>query len=66
LRARLTVRKVRGGFAVEPYSDLVAQKEEDVKEHLEFLDRLMGVRSPSRPQRGRGRRAKGLWPSKGF
>jgi hypothetical protein len=42
LRARLIVRKVRGGFAVEPYSDLVAQKEEDVEEHLEFLDRLMG------------------------
>ena len=31
LRARLIVRKVRGGFAVEPYSDLVAQKEECVK-----------------------------------
>jgi hypothetical protein len=31
LRARLIVRKVWGGFAVEPYSDLVAQKEECVK-----------------------------------
>jgi hypothetical protein len=28
LRARLIVRKVRGGFAVERYDDLVAQKEE--------------------------------------
>jgi hypothetical protein len=36
------MRKVRGGFAVEPYSDLVAQEEEDVKEHLEFLNNLMG------------------------
>jgi len=42
LRTRLIVRKVRDGFAVEPYSDLVAQKEEDVKEHLEFLNGLMG------------------------
>ena len=42
MRARLIVRKVRGGFAVEPYSDLVVQKEECVKEHLEFLNGLMG------------------------
>jgi hypothetical protein len=42
LRARLIVRKVRSSFAVEPYSELVTQKEEDVKEHLEFLNRLMG------------------------
>ena len=38
LRARLIVRKVRGGFAVEPYSDLVAKKEECVKEYLELLE----------------------------
>jgi hypothetical protein len=42
LRTRLIVRKVRGGFAVEPYSDLVTQKEEGVKEYLELLNRLMG------------------------
>jgi hypothetical protein len=42
LRARLIVRKVRGGFAVEPYSDLVTQKEEGMKEYLELLNRLMG------------------------
>jgi hypothetical protein len=32
------VRKVRGSFAVEPYSDLVAQKEECVKEYLKLLE----------------------------
>ena len=38
---RLIVRKVKGSFVVERYDDLVAQ-EEDVKEQLEFLNRLMG------------------------
>jgi len=42
LRARLIVRKVRGSLVVEPYSDLVTQKEEGVKEYLELLNRLMG------------------------
>ena len=42
LRARLIVRKVRGGFVIERYDDLVAQEEEDVKEHLEYLNKLMG------------------------
>jgi hypothetical protein len=42
LRARLIVRKARGRFVVERYNDLVAQGEEDVKEHLEFLNNLMG------------------------
>jgi hypothetical protein len=42
LRARLVVRKTKRGFIVEPYRELVAQEEEDVKEHLEFLNNLMG------------------------
>jgi hypothetical protein len=42
LRARLIVKKARGRFVVEPYRELVAQGEEDVKEHLEFLNNLMG------------------------
>ncbi len=42
LRARLIVRKTRGRFVVERYNDLVAQGEEDVKEHLEYLNKLMG------------------------
>jgi hypothetical protein len=42
LRTRLVVRKTKRGFIVEPYRELVAQGEEDVKEHLEFLNRLMG------------------------
>jgi hypothetical protein len=42
LRVRLIVRKVKGSFVVERYDDLVAQEGEDVKEHLEFLNRLMG------------------------
>jgi hypothetical protein len=42
LRARLIVRKARGRFVVERYDGLVAQGEEDVKEHLEFLNNLMG------------------------
>jgi hypothetical protein len=42
LRARLVVRKTKRGFIVEPYRELVAQGEEDVKEHLEFLNNLMG------------------------
>jgi hypothetical protein len=42
LRARLNVRKVRGSLVVEPYSDVVTQKEEGVKEYLELLNRLMG------------------------
>jgi hypothetical protein len=41
LRARLIVRKARGRFVVEPYSDVVTQKE-GVKEHLEYLNNLMG------------------------
>jgi hypothetical protein len=36
------VRKTKRGFIVEPYRELVAQEEEDVKEHLEFLNNLMG------------------------
>jgi hypothetical protein len=36
------VRKARGRFIVEPYREPVAQGEEDVKEHLEFLNNLMG------------------------
>ena len=42
MRARLNVRKVRGSSVVEPYSDVVTQKEEGVKEYLELLNRLMG------------------------
>jgi hypothetical protein len=42
LRARLIVRKTKRGFIVEPYRELVAQEDEDVKEHLEFLNNLMG------------------------
>jgi hypothetical protein len=42
LRARLVVRKTKRGFIVEPYRELVAQGEEDVKEHLEFLNNLIG------------------------
>jgi hypothetical protein len=42
LRTRLIVKKARGRFIVEPYREPVAQEEEDVKEHLEFLNRLMG------------------------
>jgi hypothetical protein len=42
LRTRLFVKKARGRFIVEPYRELVAQGEEDVKEHLEFLNNLMG------------------------
>jgi hypothetical protein len=42
LRTRLIVRKTKRGFIVEPYRELVAQEEEDVKEHLEFLNNLMG------------------------
>jgi hypothetical protein len=42
LRTRLIVRKTKRGFIVEPYRELVAQGEEDVKEHLEFLNNLMG------------------------
>ncbi len=42
LRARLIVKKARGRFVVERYRELVAQGEEDVKEHLEFLNNLMG------------------------
>jgi hypothetical protein len=42
LRARLIVRKTKRGFIVEPYRELVAQGEEDVKEHLEFLNNLIG------------------------
>jgi hypothetical protein len=38
----LIVRKTKRGFIVEPYRELVAQEEEDVKEHLEFLNNLMG------------------------
>jgi hypothetical protein len=38
LRARLIMRKVRGSFAFEPYSDLVAQKEECVKDYLKLLE----------------------------
>jgi hypothetical protein len=61
LRARLIVRKVRGGFAVERYDDLVAQKEEDVKEHLEFLNNLMGgsfvVEAAERKGKKKGKRS---------
>jgi hypothetical protein len=57
LRARLIVRKVRGRFVVERCDDLVAQKEEDVKEHLEFLNRLIGgsfsVEAAERKEKGR-------------
>jgi hypothetical protein len=42
LRARLVVRKTKRGFIVEPYREQVAQGEEDVKEHLEFLNNLIG------------------------
>jgi hypothetical protein len=42
LRTRLIVRKARGRFIVEPYRELVVQEEKDVKEHLEFLNNLMG------------------------
>jgi hypothetical protein len=42
LRTRLIVRKTKRGFIVEPYREQVAQGEEDVKEHLEFLNNLMG------------------------
>jgi hypothetical protein len=42
LRTRLFVKKARGRFIVEPYRELVVQGEEDVKEHLEFLNNLMG------------------------
>jgi hypothetical protein len=41
LRTRLIVRKTKRGFIVEPYRELVAQEDEDVKEHLEFLNNLM-------------------------
>jgi HAMP domain-containing protein len=42
LRARLIVRKARGRFIVERCDDLVSHEEEDFKEHLEFLNNLMG------------------------
>jgi hypothetical protein len=43
LRARLIVRKVRGRFVVEPYTKTVSHKKgEDVKEHLDFLNSLVG------------------------
>jgi hypothetical protein len=52
------VRKVKGSFVVERYDDLVAQKEEDVKEHLDFLNRLMGgsfiVEAAERKKMGKG------------
>jgi hypothetical protein len=61
LRARLIMRKVRGGFAVERYDDLVAQEEEDVKEHLEFLNNLMGgsfvVEAAERKGKKKGKRS---------
>jgi hypothetical protein len=41
LRARLIVRKARDNFVVEPYTKTVSHKEgEDVKEYLNFLNRL--------------------------
>jgi hypothetical protein len=58
LRARLIVRKVRGGFAVEPYSDLVAKKEECVKEYLELLNRLMGGSSSVEAAEMKGKEGK--------
>jgi len=64
LRARLIVRKVRGSLVVEPYSDLVTQKEEGVKEYLELLNRLMGGSFSVEAAEMKGKRAKGLWPSK--
>jgi hypothetical protein len=34
---------VRSGFVVEPYTKTVSHKKgEDMKEHLEFLNRMMG------------------------
>jgi hypothetical protein len=58
LRARLTVRKVRGNFVVEPHANPVSHKEgEDVTEYLEFLNRLMGgsfsVEAAERKEKGR-------------
>jgi hypothetical protein len=61
LRARLIVRKVRGRFVVERYDDLVAQEEEDVKEHLEFLNNLMGgsfsIEAAERKGKKKGKRS---------
>jgi hypothetical protein len=43
LRARLIVSKVRDSFTVKPYDNPVSHTEgDDVKEQLEFLNRLMG------------------------
>jgi hypothetical protein len=44
LRARLLVRKEDEGFTAHPYAKRVShsEREEDVKEYLEFLDELTG------------------------
>jgi hypothetical protein len=44
LRARLLVRKEGEGFKAHPYAKKVShsEREEDVREHLEFLNNLMG------------------------
>jgi hypothetical protein len=58
LRARLIVRKVRGSLVVEPYSDVVTQKEEGVKEYLELLNRLMGGSSSVEAAEMKGKEGK--------
>ena len=42
LMARLIVRKVRGCLVVEPYSDVVTQKEEGVKEYFGAPEQVDG------------------------
>ena len=44
LRMRLMVKKEGGGFTVSPYFEPVVRRErmKDVKEHLDFLGKLMG------------------------
>jgi hypothetical protein len=43
LRARLIVSRVGDSFTVKPYGNPVSHKEgDDVREQLEFLNRLMG------------------------
>jgi hypothetical protein len=44
LRARLNVRKEGEGFTAHPYAKKVShsEREEDVREYLDFLDKLTG------------------------
>jgi hypothetical protein len=64
LRARLIVRKARGRFIVERCDDLVSHEEEDFKEHLEFLNNLMGGSFIVEAAERKEKMGKGLWPSR--